>query len=227
MNTLIGQIYVLKFPNGKRYVGQTTGTIDVRVKRHWYDANSGCPYLVHKAMRKFGKDAFEIEDCLSIYGGQKDLDTAEDRYIAYYDTMAPRGYNLQQGGRGGKPGQIVRAKLSAARQGKRHSSETKAKISAAMKGKSKSKTHKAKISKANRGRTMPVRSDEHKARLSAANKGKVKPPRSEEHKANIAAALKDHPGHWKGKSHSDETRTKMSISQKKRWSKIKKENING
>jgi group I intron endonuclease len=223
----VGYIYILKFLNGKRYVGQTTGTVDTRLKRHWYDAVSGCSYLIHNAMRKYGANGVDVEHSCPIYGGQQALDAAEDSYIVQYNTMAPHGYNLRRGGRGGRPGKVVRAKLSAARRGKTHSDETKAKISTTNRGRVLSEEHKSKISAANKGKSKPLRTEEHKNKISKANKGKSKPPRSKEHRVKIAAALKGYPGYWEGQSRSDETRAKMSASQKERWAKIKKEKING
>ena len=172
MKDLMGYVYILLFSNGKRYVGQTIGTVENRLKRHWYDVDYGCMYLVHKAMRKYGKDGVRIEKSFTVYGQQKDLDSAEDSNILRYNTVVPHGYNSKRGGSHGEFSEEVKSRLSALRKGKRHSDRTKAKIAAAMKGKPKSEEHKIKISKANKGRSLPPRSEEHKAKISANRRGK-------------------------------------------------------
>ena len=100
--------------------------------------------------------------------------------------------------------------------GRKLSEETKAKISAARKGK-KGKPHseesKAKISAANKGKKGKPLSEEHKAKISAANKGK---PLSEETKAKLSASLKDNIPWNKGRKLSEEHKAKLSASLKGR-----------
>ena len=94
-----------------------------------------------------------------------------------------------------------RAKIGAARKGKKHSEETKAKIRAKHKGVPKSPEHKAKLAAANTGKKA---SAETKAKMSAKHKGKR---HTKEARAKIAAAKK-------GKPRSKETVRKMSIGRR-------------
>ena len=52
--------------NGKAYIGFTSKSIDDRWNRHCKDARRGSTNVFHKAIRKYGKDAFDhevIEEC--------------------------------------------------------------------------------------------------------------------------------------------------------------------
>lgn len=86
--------------------------------------------------------------------------------------------------------------------GLKHSEKTRAKISAAKKGKKRApftEQHRANMSLAHQGKR---RSDETRAKISAAHRGVVF---SDQHRANISAARK-------GIKPSDETRAKMRAS---------------
>lgn len=74
--------------NGKSYIGQS-----VHIERRWQEhclpsANSA----IAKAIRKYGKDnfSFEILELCSI----EDLDSKEDYYMKFYNTLTPNGYNI-------------------------------------------------------------------------------------------------------------------------------------
>jgi predicted XRE-type DNA-binding protein len=57
----------------------------------------GSTSIIHNAIRKYGKDAFEIEllqECRSF----EELDDAERKWIAELNTIAPNGYNIEVGG---------------------------------------------------------------------------------------------------------------------------------
>lgn len=90
-----GTIYAFRNKiNGKYYVGQTT---DVRRRRSkHFRAASGC-WLFNRAMRKYGRDAFEFIILESGIQSREELNTLEMKYIA--ETKAyPEGYNLTPGG---------------------------------------------------------------------------------------------------------------------------------
>jgi len=90
--------------NGKMYIGQTSRTIDVRWKEHLNDAfgrdkEKENPSVFHRAILKYGKDAFQIEqieECDSA-----DLDERERYWIEHYGTYED-GYNADFGGRSNK-----------------------------------------------------------------------------------------------------------------------------
>lgn len=99
----MGFIYkITNSVNNKLYIGQTRRTINERWKEHLYDAFSiknPCKFPLHCALRKYGKEAFsveEIEQC-----DNDDLDTRERYWILYYHSNED-GYNIDLGGKGNK-----------------------------------------------------------------------------------------------------------------------------
>jgi group I intron endonuclease len=140
--------------NGKQYVGQTKATPEKRFTNHVYAASNGSTAIIHNAIRKYGKDAFEIEllqECQSF----EELDEAERRWIAELDTVTPNGYNIEEGGcrNRGSLSEATRAKL---REAARH----------------RSPEWYTKICYAARNR-----SEEWKKKLAASSKGRKPTPR--------------------------------------------------
>jgi group I intron endonuclease len=84
----------------KRYVGCTTSTLKRRWQQHVATARNGSPYLLHKSLRKHGKEVFRIEILEVIPGTHEDLLRAEVAWIRRLDCVAPKGYNLTRGGQG-------------------------------------------------------------------------------------------------------------------------------
>lgn len=107
--------------NGKRYVGVTTKTLKRRWKAHRNAAVSGSYYWLHKAMRKYGNDAFVMEE-LAVAWCRDLAAQIEERLIAFFGTywLDGRGYNQTRGGDGHK---------------KECTPETRLRLSAAMKNK--------------------------------------------------------------------------------------------
>ena len=85
--------------NGKIYIGQAVN-IDRRIKDHFYKAHnkSGQDYNapLHCAIRKYGKDAFEIETIKEC--SVNELDLYETQLIEEYNCISPNGYNIMKGG---------------------------------------------------------------------------------------------------------------------------------
>ena len=104
----MGFIYCLIFPNGKKYVGKTTRTVEIRVSQH--KSNTSKCTLVKKAYEKYG--TFKVETILEIENDQ--LDFYECHYIKEYNTLAPNGYNLTDGGEGGIPTEETRERMRQA-----------------------------------------------------------------------------------------------------------------
>lgn len=104
-----GVIYLLEFPNGKVYIGQTTQTLKKRTKSH-LKPTEGCVSL-NRAIQKYKEFKVSVlEENLTI--GQ--LNSFEAYYIKLFNSNAEDGYNLMSGGRNSKPSDETRKKLSEA-----------------------------------------------------------------------------------------------------------------
>lgn len=125
--------------NDKSYIGQTVGSLDSRKNKHYNEAFEYQKTRFHKAIVRYGLDAFIwsiIED------GINDLQTLDERevyWVAHFDTYN-NGYNDTKGGhaiRGYRFTKVDRKKMSLSHLGKSngpHSKETKKKISESQKG---------------------------------------------------------------------------------------------
>jgi len=97
--------------NGKRYVGQTTHTLEYRWGQH--KRKNGCTVL-RNAINKYGADKFIIESICEP-PTIKMMNEFEIEYIQRYNTKTPNGYNMTGGGEGlFNPSEEVRKKLSEA-----------------------------------------------------------------------------------------------------------------
>jgi group I intron endonuclease len=143
--------------NGKQYVGQTKTKLEKRFTSHVCAANSGSTAIIHNAIRKYGKDAFEIEllqECQSF----EELDEAERGWIAELNTVAPNGYNIEEGGcrNRGSLSEATRVKLREA--AKHRSPEWYEKICRAARN--RSPEWRRKLSEAAKQRTATPRQRE-------------------------------------------------------------------
>lgn len=91
----IWSLYMLSFPSGKSYIGQTIKSVDARFKEHC-KPYSRCR-AVRNAIQKYGQDSVRVELIKTVYT-QEDADEAEKELIDFFETMSPRGYNLLSGG---------------------------------------------------------------------------------------------------------------------------------
>ncbi len=95
-----GVIYCLISPSGRRYIGQTWH-IHVRMSTYKTSLDRVKPQIkLYKAFCKYGFENFEIE-ILDYCFTQKQMDDAEYYWIKFYDSINT-GYNIKEGGRGGK-----------------------------------------------------------------------------------------------------------------------------
>lgn len=93
-NTMI--VYIYTFPNGKKYVGQTTQTLEMRAKQGEGYISSPA---VYNAIKKYGWSNLVIETfpCSS----KQEMNDLERYYIKLYNTTDNQyGYNLTIGGEG-------------------------------------------------------------------------------------------------------------------------------
>jgi len=89
--------------NGKIYIGITNQGVATRWYKHVSDANSDSIFPIHNAIRKYGKENFQIETIhlLSEDCDYEDLKNYERFWIAHYDSYNREiGYNLTLGGDG-------------------------------------------------------------------------------------------------------------------------------
>lgn len=94
-----GKIYAIRNTiNGKVYIGQTIQTVEARFKQHKKLCKSNKNQLIYKAMIKYGKENFVVEEIMCGIESYAELNRAEAEYIARYDSLAPKGYNTSPGG---------------------------------------------------------------------------------------------------------------------------------
>lgn len=108
---MYGIIYVITNQvTQKRYVGQTTlDDPQVRIREHFNFARQGFRHPLYDSIRKHGAASFSSE---IIWGcpNQVLLDTCEVSFIRLFDSQHPNGYNLREGGRGGKHAAVSKLK---------------------------------------------------------------------------------------------------------------------
>jgi group I intron endonuclease len=167
-------VYVHTAPNGKRYVGQTSRG-DSRWHDHVRQASLGSDTAFHRAIRKYGADAFtrEVLERMTTEAGAK---RAEQLWIARLETRVPQGYNLTDGGDGrtGKGrvfSQAHREALARAHVGKTDSAETRLRKSAAQRRAHAEGRRTTHIGDWCRGRPRK-HSDETRAKMSATHRAK-------------------------------------------------------
>lgn len=99
-----GYIYKYTSPSGKSYIGQTINSLADRAK----SLTTGIGYkkcsLFWKAINKYGWSNFLASILIEV--PIEELNKKEQEYINYYNTIAPNGYNLANGGSGGKKKQV-------------------------------------------------------------------------------------------------------------------------
>lgn len=155
--------------NGKAYVGLTTLSVIDRWKRHLVMSRVGSDLLFHRAIRKYGEEAWD-HFTLDVVSNVESAKRLERLHIRLFETFAPEhpdlGYNLTRGGDGvfGCVGNV----------GKACSAEKKKKISEKMKGRTISDETKKKMRAAAKSRKRPLQkrtlSAEHRRKLSEAKR---------------------------------------------------------
>ena len=95
INLACGIYKIVNKINGKIYIGQSI-EIENRWKKH---LSAKDDFIIHKAIQKYGKENFEfsiIEECDLL-----DLDKNEIKWINFYNSLIPNGYNMVDGGSNG------------------------------------------------------------------------------------------------------------------------------
>lgn len=111
--------------NDKNYLGQTvTDRWDVNqvpIEERWKEElgeayskerrGEECRYI-ENAIIKHGPENFNLREQDTAFN-QEELDAKETYWIKYYDSMNPdKGYNMKEGGRGGRLNDAAKEKLS-------------------------------------------------------------------------------------------------------------------
>lgn len=127
---------ILNKINGKCYIGRTTYGLDHRVYGHIAEANRNSTQLIHKMIRKYGIQSFDIS-VIDTADSDELLNEKEIYWIRYLNTKVPNGYNMSYGGEAGntaprseESNQKRREKL----EGKCRPEEVRKKISESHKG---------------------------------------------------------------------------------------------
>jgi group I intron endonuclease len=151
--TDVPKVYCATFPNGKKYIGITTATLELRKSEHYSRAKIGPRYAVHNALNIYGDNVhWETLHMCSSYEEAKEL---EIKLIKELKSMYPNGYNLTAGGDGTKNIKMTeqhKKNLSISHQGYVMPESQKQAISLANKGKKKPDGFGAKVSAAQKGR---------------------------------------------------------------------------
>jgi len=224
------QVYIITCGvNGKQYVGQTNRKIEKRIGDHFHNS-----LIICCAIKKYGIKNFLIQTIRG-FDSQMVLDETEINLIANLNTLSPYGYNLKDGGNGGKHHEETKRKMSESRKGDKHYNYGKRGEETPRYGKRHSKETKRKMRKAHIGKSL---SEETKKRMSESQKGERNhnygKKASEETRRKISKALKGEKNpmfgirlcgeknNFYGKKHSEETRKKMRESWAKRKPKKEK-----
>ena len=128
--------------NGKSYIGQTCQKLSERTGRSFQNYKE-CPAF-YNAIQKYGHENV-VTEIFCQCNTQAEANYKEAWYIEKFNTIAPKGYNLQTGGSNGKPSLESRQKMSGSQKGRKHTPETIEKMSKAQKGVPKSLEHREKL----------------------------------------------------------------------------------
>lgn len=129
---MIGIIYMIKNPNNKIYIGQTTN-FENRVKSYKYLKCINQP-KIYNSIIKYGfinhhieilEEIFD-ENVENLYNRLNDLETM---YINLYDSTNDNGLNCKLGGLNSPHSDYTKDKIRKSKLGSKHSQETKDKLS--------------------------------------------------------------------------------------------------
>jgi len=83
--------------NSKKYIGQTTQKLNLRINNHLTSSRKENTTAFHKALNKYGKENF-VWIIIDYGNNQNDLDNKEKFWIKFYNTYKQGGYNMTRGG---------------------------------------------------------------------------------------------------------------------------------
>lgn len=203
----------------------------------------GSGKLLHQAIKKYGIENFKKEIICEI-DNLKELNELEIFWINEENSITPNGYNISLGGAGGDTlsnhpdkdkifkEHSIWMKNYENNPWKNKSEETKQKISKTLKQKYKNKENhpcygkklseetKQKIGKSNKGKK---RTEEQRNRISESNIGKPGPWKGKKNKKHSEWMKENNP--FKGKTHIEDVKKKISEVNKKLKSEEHKKKI--
>jgi len=128
--------------NGYFYIGKTSKTKEERLRRHFYNASYGVETYFYRAIRKYGKENFIIEELET----NIDKNKIDEKEIHHISNLNPK-YNMTSGGDGGDTSKSPNFIKAIKKQHSNRSPESYA--SYGMKGKKHSEKAKEKVAKSN------------------------------------------------------------------------------
>ena len=171
--------------NGKQYIGDRSCNIDPEK-----DAYIGSGIYFKHALNQYGRENFKRE-IIEFFQTKSEAFFAQEKYINYYNTLTPKGYNISPTGGVWHLG------------GGNHSDETKLKIKNTLTGSKHTPDRIQKMANSKRGyKYSEERCEKQRQSMKGKNLGKIM---SEEQKHNLKIINT-------GKIHSSETKKKMSVS---------------
>lgn len=159
-------VYMLRNKvNGKYYVGKTVRSLAHRWNGHKHSARTGSMLPIHCAIRKYGPDNFEVN---VLYHATQEQTEAkllefEEFFIGVFrSTDQKYGYNVTEGGKGGK-GRVIserqRQQHSEAMRGRKFTEAHKHKLVSALKRRKYGPEARLNMSKAAKNRRRSAESE--------------------------------------------------------------------
>ncbi len=88
--------------NNKTYIGKTEYSLEHRWNRHLSSARNGSKFRFHSAIRKYGKDCWDLS-VIETYQTEDEnfINEKETHFIKLFESDTKKGYNATSGGTGG------------------------------------------------------------------------------------------------------------------------------
>jgi predicted GIY-YIG superfamily endonuclease len=184
--------------NNKAYIGITTKTTKTRFAEHIYSSENGGNYRINYAIRKYGKENFDIETIVTADNKEQAL-LIETENIIKYDSF-DNGYNMNEGGSG-----LLY-----------HTDDTKKKMSDNnhWKGKKRSGIDNPMFGREHSEESKKVMSEKKIGVFAGEKHPLFGKHHSEETKEKMRQKAVGRPSHRKGKKHSEESKRRMSEAKK-------------
>lgn len=225
-------IYKITSPSGNIYIGKTHA-FESRMKNYKSESGGGCNQqpILYNSIKKYGFKNHSVEIIEQFFNYEWYANDKEMFWIRSYMTNLNKwrnmnGMNLTDGG-DGSLGNKIPNRVSAFK-GKKHTEETKRLLSEATKnnpnrwwlGKRMSEEAKEKMSIAKKGKPSPLRGYKHSAETIEKNRlahlGKPSPFKgksiwSDDDRKRIGDSKRGNT-YMLGKRHTDESKTKIALS---------------